>query len=138
MPQKPISELTESSMKQLQTLVDSNAVIGKPIETSDGTTILPVCKISFGYVSGGSDLPSSQKEMFGGGSGGGVTMTPIAFLVLKDGDVKLIQVQSFSNTVDRAVGMVPEVMDKVSGIVSSFGKKDATSAAGEESATQPK
>ena len=122
MAQKPISELTDSAMKNLQTLIDANAVIGQAITTPEGTTILPVCKVTFGFASGGSDLPASQKELFGGGSGGGVSITPIAFLVLKDGDVKLVQVQSFSNTADRVVGMVPEVMDKVSGLVSGMKK----------------
>ena len=68
---KPISELTDSSMKNLQTLIDSNSVIGKPITTPDGTTVLPVSRISFGFGTGGSDLPATQKELFGGGSGGG-------------------------------------------------------------------
>ena len=122
MPSKPISELTDSSMKNLQALIDANAVIGKAITTPEGTTVLPVCKVTFGFASGGSDLPASQKELFGGGSGGGVTITPIAFLVLREGDVKLLQVQSFSNTADRVVGMVPEVMDKVSGLVSGMKK----------------
>ena len=131
MPQKPISELNDSSMKNLQALIDANAVIGKAITTPEGTTILPVCKVSFGFATGGSDLPSSQKELFGGGSGGGVTITPIAFLVLKDGDVRLMQVQSFSSTADRMVGMVPEVMDKVSGLVSGI-KKNPPKGEGEE------
>lgn len=119
----PISELTDSSMKNLRTLIDSNAVIGAPITTPDGTTILPVSKVSFGFGTGGSDLPASQKELFGGGAGGGVSITPIAFLVIKEGDVKLLQVQSFSSTADRVVGMVPDVMDRVSGFVSGLGKK---------------
>lgn len=119
----PISELTDSSMKNLRTLVDSNSVIGTPITTPDGATILPVSKVSFGFGTGGSDLPASQKEMFGGGAGGGVSITPIAFLVIRDGDVKLLQIQSFSSTADRVVGMVPDVMDRVSGFVSGLGKK---------------
>lgn len=71
-----LGELTESNMKNLQALVDSNSVIGKEIVTPDGTVILPVSKVSFGFGSGGGDLPSSQKELFGGGTGGGVTITP--------------------------------------------------------------
>ena len=136
MPQKPISELTESSMKNLQALVDSNAVIGEAITTADGTTILPVCKVSFGYASGGSDLPSSQKELFGGGSGGGVSITPIAFLVIKDGNIKLLQVQSFANTADRVVGMVPEVVDKVTDFVSGMKKPDGKGKAQEVDMTE--
>lgn len=124
MSTRPLGELNDSSMKNLQTLIDSNTVIGTPINTADGTVILPVSKVSFGFATGGSDLPSSQKELFGGGSGGGVTITPVAFLVVKNGDVKLLQLQAFHNTADRMVGMVPEVMDKVSGIVSGLTKKD--------------
>lgn len=122
---KPISELTDSSMKNLQTLIDSNSVVGKPITTPDGTTILPVSRVSFGFGTGGSDLPATQKELFGGGSGGGVTITPVAFLVIQSGAVKVLQIQSFSNTADRVVGMVPEVIDRVSGMVSGLGKKNA-------------
>ena len=118
-----LGELTESSMKNLQGLIDSNSVIGKEIVTADGTTILPVSKVSFGFGSGGSDLPSTQKELFGGGSGGGVTITPIAFLVVKNGDVKVLHVQSYSNTADRVVDMVPDVVDKVSGLISGSRKK---------------
>lgn len=125
MAAKPISELTDSSMKNLRTLIDSNSVIGSPITTPDGATILPVSKVSFGFGTGGSDLPASQKELFGGGTGGGVSITPIAFLVIRDGDVKLLQVQSFANTADRVVGMVPDVMDRISGFISGLGKKEA-------------
>lgn len=123
-----LGELTESSMKNLQALIDSNTVIGKEVITPDGTVILPVSKVSFGFGSGGSDLPASQKELFGGGSGAGVTITPIAFLVVKNGDVRLLQVQSYSNTADRVVGMVPEVVDKVSGLIAGHKKDGAEDA----------
>ncbi|MEG1942665.1 MAG: spore germination protein GerW family protein [Angelakisella sp.] len=125
MAQTPIGDLTDSSMKNLKTLIDSNSVIGAPITSADGTVILPVSKVSFGFASGGGDMPSSQKELFGGGSGGGVTITPIGFLVIKNGDVKLLQLQSYSSSADRALGMVPDVIDKVNGIISGLGKKDA-------------
>ena len=122
-----LGELTESNMKNLQALVDSNSVIGKEIVTPDGTVILPVSRVSFGFGSGGGDLPSSQKEQIGGGTGGGVTITPMAFLIVRNGDVKLIQVQSYNNTADRLVGMVPDVMDTVSGLISG-GKKEKPTA----------
>ena len=114
-----LGELTESSMKNLQTLIDSNSVIGKEVITPDGTVILPVSRVSFGFGTGGGDLPATQKELFGGGTGGGVSITPLAFLIVKNGDVKLLQVQSYSNTADRVVGMVQEVVDKVSGLINS-------------------
>ena len=122
---KPISELTDSSMKNLQALIDSNAVIGKAITTPDGTTILPVSKVSFGFGTGGSDLPATQKELFGGGAGGGVSITPVAMLVIQGGSVKVLQIQSYVSTADRVVGMVPDVIDRVSGFVSGMGKKDS-------------
>lgn len=112
-------------MKNLQTLIDSNSVVGDPITTPDGTTILPVSRVSFGFGTGGSDLPATQKELFGGGSGGGVSITPVAFLVIQNGSVKVLQIQSFSSTADRVVGMVPDVIDRVSGFVSGMGKKEA-------------
>ena len=127
-----LGELTESNMKNLQALIDAqaagklphvNSVIGREIVTPDGTVILPVSKVSFGFGSGGGDLPSSQKELFGGGTGGGVTITPLAFLIVKNGDVKLLQVQSYNNTADRVVGMVPDVVDKVSGLISGSKKE---------------
>ncbi len=107
-------------MKNLQTLIDSNSVVGDP-----STTILPVSRVSFGFGTGGSDLPATQKELFGGGSGGGVSITPVAFLVIQNGSVKVLQIQSFSSAADRVVGMVPDVIDRVSGFVSGMGKKDA-------------
>ena len=114
-----LGELTESSMKNLQTLIDSNSVIGKEVITPDGTVILPVSRVSFGFGTGGGDLPATQKELFGGGTGGGVSITPLAILIVKNGAVKLLQVQSYSYSADRVVGMVPEVVDKVSGLINS-------------------
>ena len=118
-----LTELMEASMSKIRDMVDSNTIIGEPIQTPDGVTLIPISRVSFGFGSGGGDLPSSQKELFGGGTGGGVTITPMAFLIVRNGDVKLIQVQSYNNTADRLVGMVPDVMDTVSGLISG-GKKE--------------
>lgn len=136
MAETPISELTGSSMKNLQTLIDSNSVIGKPITTPDGTTILPVSRVSFGFATGGSDLPASQQELFGGGTGGGVSITPIAFLVIQEGNVKILQIQSFSSAADRVVGMMPDVIDRVSGFVGGLGKKEEAPAPAESGKTE--
>lgn len=127
-----LGELTESNMKNLQALIDSNSVIGKEIITPDGTVILPVSKVSFGFGSGGGDLPATQKDLFGGGTGGGVSITPLAFLIVKNGDVKLLQVQSYNNTADRVVGMVPDVVDKVSGLISGSKKEKTEEPTAEE------
>ena len=82
MANHPIDGLLESSMKNLRSLVSADTVIGEPITTPDGTIIIPVSKVSFGFASGGSDLPTNkQNEPFGGGAGGGVTVHPGAFPV---------------------------------------------------------
>ena len=116
-----ISGLTDNSMKNLKTLVDADTVIGNPITTPDGTMIIPVSKVSFGFATGGSDLAyKSPKDVFGGGSGGGVTIQPLCFLVVKNGDVKILHINSNNSTGSQALNMIPDVIDKISGIV----KKD--------------
>lgn len=116
-----ISGITDNSMKNLKSMVDTDSVIGDPITTPDGIMIIPVSKVSFGFASGGSDLASkSPKDVFAGGSGGGVTIQPVAFIVIKDGDVKLLHINTNSSTGSQVVNMVPEVIDKISGLV----KKD--------------
>ena len=104
-------------------MVDSNTIIGKPITTDDGTTILPVSKVSFGFASGGTDFDgknAANKDLFGGGSGAGVNIQPVAFLVIKDGCVRTIQLTDGSNSIDRAINMLPELVDKLAALV----KKD--------------
>ena len=94
-----------------------------PIKTDDGTTILPVSRISFGFASAGTDFDgknAANKDLFGGGSGAGVNIQPVAFLVVKDGCVRTIQLSDTSNTIDRALTMLPELVDKLAAMV----KKD--------------
>lgn len=118
MSQHPINELLGNAMGNLKSLIDANTIIGEPIAAADGVTIIPVSKVSFGFASGGSDLPTTQpKEVFGGGSGGGVTIQPIAFLVISGGDVKILHVYTSNNTADRIVNTVPEVIDKIAAML---------------------
>ena len=119
----PLRDVMNSTMEKVREMVDANNIVGAPITTPDGVTLIPISRVSFGFGSGGGDLPSSQKELFGGGTGGGVTITPMAFLIVRNGDVKLLQVQSYNNTADRVVGMVPDVVDKVSGLISGSKKE---------------
>ena len=114
--------LFRSTLEKIKGMVDSNTIIGNPINMADGTMILPVSKVSFGFASGGSDFPSkTPKDLFGGGSGAGVSISPIAFLVVHEGNVRLLQLSDTSNSLDRAIGMMPEMVDKVSDL---FSKKD--------------
>lgn len=121
MSEHPISGLMGITMEKIREMVDVDTVIGDPITVSDGTVIIPVSKVSFGFASGGSDLPSkNQNELFGGGSGAGITIQPLAFLVVSKGEVKLLQMSMNANSSNAIINMVPEVFDKISSMI----KKD--------------
>lgn len=128
MAEKPVQELMASALEKMRDLVDSNTVIGSPINTQDGTTILPISKITFGFVSGGTDFASkTQKDLFGGAASSGASITPVGFLVIKDGSVKLMQLAEGGATLDRLINMMPEVIDRVEGFIANrTGKKDTT------------
>jgi sporulation protein YtfJ len=125
----PISDFTAAALSNLDSLVDVNTIIGDPITTPGGVVIIPVSKVSFGYASGGSDLPTSRPELFGAATGGGVTIQPLAFLVVDGSDVRLLQMQTANNTGDRIVNAVPGVLDKLLDLIP---KKDGK---GEKSAS---
>ncbi len=116
MAEHPIQGLMGITMQKIKEMVDVNTIIGEPIVTADGTTIIPVSKVTFGFASGGSDWPAKDPrvETFGGGSGAGVTLQPLGFLVVKDGNVKLLQMSTSSNTADKIVNAVPDVIEKIS------------------------
>ena len=125
MSEHPIQGLMDVTLEKIKSMVDSNTIIGNPINMADGTMILPVSKVTFGFASGGSDFPTkTSKELFGGGSGAGVSISPIAFLVVHEGNVRLLQLSDTSNSLDRAIGMMPEMVDKVSDL---FSKKEKIS-----------
>lgn len=121
MSQHPIEGMLGTSMEKIREMIDVDTIIGNPITTADGTVIIPVSKVSFGFGSGGSDFPSkTQKDLFGGGAGAGVSIQPLAFLVVCQGDVKLLQMSQGESTADKVVEAVPELVDKISGM---FGRK---------------
>lgn len=131
MSQQPLRDFTETAMANLRTLVDVNTIIGDPITTGDGIIIIPISKVSFGYASGGSDLPTERPNNFGGATGGGVTIQPLAFLVINGTDVQLLQMQTADNTADRIVNSVPGVVDKIIGLIPKK-DKDKENAPGED------
>lgn len=122
----PIQGMMGTAMQKIREMIDVNTIIGDPITTPDGTVIIPVSKVSFGFGSGGSDWPNKNtaKDLFGGGAGAGISINPLAFLVVSNGDVKLLQMSLSSNTADKMVNMVPDVIDKISGLVSGASKKE--------------
>ena len=118
------STMLENTIAKIREMVDVNSVIGNPITTPDGVTIIPVSKVSVGFGGGGSDFVSKNanrhENPFGGGAGGGVKITPMAFLVVKDGSVRMIPVATPANTTaDRLVEMVPDTLDKLCAFIDS-------------------
>ncbi len=105
------------SVEKIREMVDANTVIGTPITLDDGVVLIPVSKVSYGFASGGSDLPSkTRSDMFGGGAGAGISITPVAFLTIKNGEINLLPVVSKPDTLDRLVSLVPEAVNKISDI----------------------
>lgn len=109
----PVSELMHAAMEKVHEMVDTNTIVGKPISTPDGVTLIPISKVSFGFGSGGGDYGKVQPKGFGGGAGGGVKIEPVAFLVVKEGITRVIPVAVPPATaVDRIVEMAPDLIDR--------------------------
>ena len=124
MSNKNVEGLMGVSADKIRGMVDADTVVGTPINLADGTTLIPVSKISYGFASGGSDLPSkSNAELFGGGAGAGINITPVAFLSIKDGSINVLPITDKPAAADRVVSMVPEMVDKLF----NRKKKDETS-----------
>lgn len=125
----PLPNLLETTLQKLREMVDVNSVMGDPIQTPDGITILPVCKVSYGFGGGGADFSTKnqtkQEYPFGGGTGGGVKMTPVAFLVIKGESVRLLPVGTPAVSAgERVVDLVPDLVDKVTSLID--GRKEKT------------
>ena len=120
MAEHPIENLMITAMSSLRDMIDVNTIIGDTVETKDGTTIIPVSKVCFGFASGGSEFNTNKlnkysenaKLPFGGGSGAGVKITPVAFLSVKDGAVKLLTVDA-DRPLDKLVDAVPDLVKKI-------------------------
>lgn len=112
----PINEVLQTTMSKIKEMVDANTVVGQPIVTQDGVTLIPVSRLSFGFATGGSDFGKTQNvpKNFGGGAGAGVNVIPVAFIIIKDGSVRMLPVAPPAHdAVGRAVELVPEMFDKV-------------------------
>ena len=122
---KTLPNMLDNTISKIREMVDVNSVIGNPITTPDGVTIIPVSTVSVGFGGGGSDYTKNQ-EAFGGGAGGGVKVTPICFLIVKDGAVRMMPVAAPANTTaDRIVEQVPDVLDKIASFIDSRIEKKA-------------
>ena len=137
MQQNPIEWLMDTTMNSIKDMVDVNTIIGKPIEIKNGV-IIPLSKVTFGFASGGSEFNSetidnyNKKEKeesieyklpFGGGSGAAVNISPIAFLVVQNDNVKLLPIEHTS-AVDKLLDYVPDIMEKANNLINKCGKKE--------------
>ena len=127
---KTLPNMLDNTIAKIREMVDVNSVIGDPITTADGVTIIPVSKVSVGFGGGGSDYVSKnvnkQENPFGGGVGAGVKVTPVAFLIIKEGNVRMLPVAApASTTADRLVEMVPDTLDKIAAFIDSRMEKKA-------------
>ena len=138
MSAQPIEGMMDVTMEKIKSMVDANTIIGDPINLADGTLVLPISKVTYGFASGGSDFPSkTTKELFGGGSGAGVSIQPVGFLVAKEGNVRVMQLADTSNSVDRALSLVPELVDKLTALLQKNPEEKAGTQAEEPSEAQP-
>lgn len=123
MSERPINSMLDKTMQKIKEMVDVDTIVGTPINLSNGTIIVPVSKVSYGFASGGSEF-SNKKEnsenLFGGGSGAGVTVSPVAFLISNNSDTKLLRLEPSNNSLDRVIEMLPDTIDKIG---NCFGKK---------------
>ena len=138
---QPLGDLLAGAMEKIRGIVDSNTVVGQPIETPDGVTLIPVSRVSFGVAAGGSDGGANGgKTGVWAGSGAGVKVDPLGFLIVSGGSVRMVGIQTPAvSTADRIIDMVPEVLDRVEGYVGAFNenRKSKKAARAEAEAAAP-
>ncbi|MGE7765146.1 GerW family sporulation protein [Peribacillus sp. NPDC096540] len=132
MSDHPIQGLMKEAMENLKEMVDVNTIIGDPVETPDGSVILTVSKVGFGFAAGGSefvidgnhqDQQGGSKQPFGGGSGGGVSITPIAFLIVGSHGVKMIHLDEGTHLLEKMMDLAPQVVEKIQSMLSKNQKQ---------------
>jgi sporulation protein YtfJ len=124
MSENNVSNVINSTMEHIRTMVDADTIVGTPI-VLDSVTLIPVSKVAFGLATGGSDFPSkTAANGFGGGGGAGVTITPVAFIAVKGDNVHMMPVYNQMDTLDKAINMAPEIVDKIASLFKKEAKKD--------------
>lgn len=125
MAEHPINGLMETAMQSIKDMVDVNTIVGEAVESKDGTIIIPISKVSFGFGAGGSDFGqkniTASDSNFGGGSGGGATIEPVAFMVVGKEEIKLMPIEKNTSPAQDIIDSVPSIIDKV---IKIFKKKD--------------
>ncbi|WP_338472086.1 GerW family sporulation protein [Niallia sp. XMNu-256] len=134
MADHPIQGLMTTAMENLKEMIDVNTIIGDPVETPDGSVILTVSKVGFGFAAGGSEftvdgqISDSDKSMvpFGGGSGGGVSITPVAFLIVSSSGVKMVHLDENTHLYERILDLAPQAVDKIQQMFENKNKNDGS------------
>ncbi len=112
----PIDGLMSTAMQNIKEMVDVDTIVGAPVESPDGTVIIPISRVAFGFAAGGSEFGKKENEadaMFGGGSGGGVSISPVAFMVVGQNQIKLLPIESSNSAVDKILDFIPAIVEKV-------------------------
>ena len=131
--QHPIENLMRTTMENMKEMIDVNTIVGDPVQTNSGQVIIPISKVTFGFASGGGEYTKINKRdkmeehkeayPFAGGSGAGITVQPVAFMVVGQDDTRLLSVDQNANMVDNILAMTPKIMENMNSI---FGKGDKT------------
>lgn len=142
MAEHPIQGLMQTAMENIKEMVDVNTIVGDPVETPDGTVIMPISKVGFGFAAGGSEFQVDRSREhaggsggktgeqasvalpFGGGSGGGVSITPIAFLVVGVQGIKIVPLDNNTHIYEKIIDLAPQVVDKIQGMMKSKGQSE--------------
>ena len=112
----PVNEMIENTMKNMQSVISVDSVVGNPIKADADTMLIPIAKVSYGFGGGGTDMVGKNDgQSFAGGVGGGTSVKAEAFLVISNGNVRIVPVAADSSTVDKIVDLVPGMVDKISG-----------------------
>jgi len=125
MEKRNVSDFISTTMEKVREMIDANTIIGQPINADDGITLIPVSKVSFGFAGGGTDFQTKHSaqgktDPFGGGTGAGVKLDPVAFVVIKNGTVRIMNIAPpASTTADRILEMLPDALDKIEGMIKS-------------------
>ncbi len=123
-----IDSIMQTALSNIKEMVDVETIVGNPVNTPDGTVIIPISKVSFGFAAGGSDFGKkgeNSEAMFGGGSGGGVSISPVAFMVVGKEQIKLLPINQQSSAVDKVIDFVPQVIDKINCKINKIKEKKA-------------
>lgn len=145
MADHPIQGLMKTAMENIKEMVDVNTIVGDPVETPDGSVIMPISKVGFGFAAGGSEFVTAEEQgngagrhdamnasvalPFGGGSGGGVSITPIAFLVVGKQGVRVVPLDNQTHLLERLIDSAPHVVDRIQSMMKHGDKADSGSTA---------